>query len=216
MPSSSFTLPLTRALALGALVIPLALAGCQDSAGEETAAPAPTQHTVEATAVATATEAPDAEPGPTPSADPSTPAPVQECSGMTGVEAIATWGGQVPTFGEDAGWQWSFDGADTSTYDECAALSWVVLELEGGTASSPYQIMLFHNGQYIGVTSNQAIGFWPSVVRLDDATIEVTYTWAQDWESNAEASGRSVSVFTWDTASEQVIHSGEWPPYVVE
>lgn len=135
---------------------------------------------------------------------------------MTGAEAVATWGGQVPSYDDEAGWQWYLDGADTSTYNECAALSWVVLELEGGTTFSPYQIMLFHNGQYIGVTSSEAIGFWPYVVRLDDATIEVTYTWPQDGESNIEASGRSISVFTWDTSSEQVIHSGEWPPYVVE
>lgn len=216
MPSSSsFASPLTRVLVLVVLLFPFALASCRDSGGEASD-PSSAQQTAEDTTTTTVAETPTAESEPIPSTTPSTPAPVQECSGMTGAEAIAAWGDQVPIYDDELGWQWDEERADTSTYDECAALSWIVLELEGGTASSPYQIMLFHNGRYIGVTSNQAIGFWPYVVRLDDATVEVTYTWPQDWESHAEASGRSVSVFTWDAASEQVIHSGEWPPYVVE
>jgi len=133
---------------------------------------------------------------------------------MTGAEAVSTWGPQVPTFREGYDWQWDLDGADTTTYDACAALSWVVLEIPGNTASSPFQIMLFHRGRYIGTTASKPIGFPPKVVRLDDAAIQVTYTWLRDGESNAEASGRSVSIFTWDDRTRSVVHSGEWPPGV--
>ena len=135
---------------------------------------------------------------------------------MTGAAAISTWGPQVPTFRSESYWQWDLDGADTTTYDACAALSWVVLEIPRATVSSPVQIMLFHRGQYIGTTSSESIGFPPEVVRLDDAAIQVTYTWTRDGESNAEASGRSVSIFTWDEQTQSVVHSGEWPPGVAE
>ena len=113
-------------------------------------------------------------------------------------------------------WAWSTAYADTSTYDSCASLSWIVLPIEGGTASSPYQIMLFHHGEYIGVTSDQMIGFFPEVERLDDETIQVTYKWPRDGETTAGASGRSVSVFTWDGITRAVVHSGEWPPTIDE
>ena len=135
---------------------------------------------------------------------------------MTGAEAVSTWGPQVPTFRSESYWQWDLDGADTTTYDACAALSWVVLEIPGNTASSPFQIMLFHHGQYIGTTASKPIGFPPKVVRLDDAAIQVAYTWPRDGESNAEASGRSISIFTWDDRTRSVTHSGEWPPGFTE
>ena len=120
---------------------------------------------------------------------------------------------QVPPYN---GWAWDTTEADVSTYDSCASLSWIVLPIEGGTASSPYQIMLFHYGEYIGVTSDQMIGFFPEVERLDDETIQVTYKWPRDGESTAGASGRSVSVFTWDAITRAVVHSGEWPPTIDE
>ena len=135
---------------------------------------------------------------------------------MTGAEAVSTWGPQVPAFREGDDWQWDLGRADTTTYDPCAALSWVVLEIPRATVSSPVQIMLFHRGQYIGTTASESIGFPPEVVRLDDAAIQVTYTWTRDGESNAEASGRSVSIFTWDEQTQSVVHSGEWPPGVAE
>ncbi|QQM68248.1 LppP/LprE family lipoprotein [Actinomyces weissii] len=170
----------------------------------------------EAPAVTSAPDAPTqaATPAPATLGEATRPPSDDDCSGMTGAEAVARWGGEVATFGEDEGWQWNLEGADTSTYDQCAELSWVVLGIKGGTASSPYQIMLFHDGQYVGVTSEKSIGFLPQVSRIDDDEIQVTYTWPKDGESNDVASGRSVSVFEWEDDSNQVVHKGEWPPYV--
>ena len=142
-----------------------------------------------------------------------TPSPTPECADKSGADALGTWASQVPTYN---GWAWDTTEADVSTYDSCASLSWIVLPIEGGTASSPYQIMLFHHGEYIGVTSDQMIGFFPEVERLDDETIQVTYKWPRDGESTAGASGRSVSVFTWDAITRAVVHSGEWPPTIDE
>lgn len=186
---------------LAALLVALALAGCRGGT-----APASSDD-------ASARTRPPASASPeTASAEPTT----EKCATMTGAEAISTWGPQVPTFREGYDWQWNLDRADPNTYDPCAALSWVVLEIPGNTASSPFQIMLFHRGQYIGTTASKPIGFPPKVVRLDDAAIQVAYTWPRDGESNAEASGRSISIFTWDDRTRSVTHSGEWPPGFTE
>lgn len=211
---------------LAALLVALALAGCRggttpassDEAGTsaEAAATASQGPTAAQTEEENASDDGSARTRPPASASPETASaqPTEKCATMTGAEAVSTWGPQVPTFREGYDWQWDLDGADTTTYDACAALSWVVLEIPGNTASSPFQIMLFHRGRYIGTTSSEPIGFPPKVVRLDDAAIQVAYTWLRDGESNAEASGRSVSIFTWDDRTRSVMHSGEWPPGV--
>ena len=211
---------------LAALLVALALAGCRggttpassDEAGTsaEATATAAQEPTAAQTEEGNASDDESARTRPPASASPETASaqPTEKCATMTGAEAVSTWGPQVPTFREGYDWQWDLDRADTTTYDACAALSWVVLEIPGNTASSPFQIMLFHRGRYIGTTSSEPIGFPPKVVRLDDAAIQVAYTWLRDGESNAEASGRSVSIFTWDDRTQSVMHSGEWPPGV--
>ena len=213
---------------LTVLLVALALAGCQggttptssDEAGASTedAAATAQEPTAAQTEEENASDDESARTRPSTSASPETASaqPTEKCATMTGAEAISTWGPQVPTFRSESYWQWDLDGADTTTYDACAALSWVVLEIPGNTASSPFQIMLFHRGQYIGTTASKPIGFPPKVVRLDDAAIQVAYTWPRDGESNAEASGRSISIFTWDDRTRSVVHSGEWPPGFTE
>ena len=213
---------------LAALLVALALAGCRggttpassDEAGTsaEAAATAAQEPTAAQTEEGNASDDESARTRPPASASPETASaqPTEKCATMTGAEAVSTWGPQVPTFRSESYWQWDLDGADTTTYDACAALSWVVLEIPGNTASSPFQIMLFHRGQYIGTTASKPIGFPPKVVRLDDAAIQVAYTWPRDGESNAEASGRSISIFTWDDRTRSVTHSGEWPPGFTE
>lgn len=105
---------------------------------------------------------------------------------------------------------WHLDSADVDGYDPCATLSWIVFSIEGGTASSPSQIALFHRGEYLGPATERAYGFWPDVVRIGDGEIEVTYTWPRPDESNAEASGRSVVRFAWQDG--EVHRTGDLPP----
>ena len=204
------------------LLVALALAGCRGGTAPASSDEAGTSAEAAATAAQTeeenASDDESARTRPPASASPETASaqPTEKCATMTGAEAVSTWGPQVPTFRSESYWQWDLDGADTTTYDACAALSWVVLEIPGNTASSPFQIMLFHRGQYIGTTASKPIGFPPKVVRLDDAAIQVAYTWPRDGESNAEASGRSISIFTWDDRTRSVTHSGEWPPGFTE
>ncbi|BDA63826.1 LppP/LprE family lipoprotein [Actinomyces capricornis] len=212
----------TRASAALALALSLMLTGCQSTTSTSSSTPEASESS---TSLAMErepgglTESGDQTELSDPATETGSATPSAEdtdsCSGLSGQEALQTWGGQVaPAKDDDPKWQWDLEAADTSTYDECAALSWVVLGIHGPTGSSPYQIMLFHQGQYIGVTSDQAFAFAPQVARIDDGSIEVTYTWTREGETTASASGRSVSVFTWDEASGGVVHSGEWPPSV--
>ncbi len=114
--------------------------------------------------------------------------------------------------GPDDPGNWDLKNSDSSTYDPCGELSWIVLQIQGGTVSSPYHIMLFSHGEYIGTATPQAYGFFPTVERISSNSVRVTYHWAKDGESNAEHSGTSVSVFTFDRRSGEVVRKGELPP----
>ena len=121
---------------------------------------------------------------------------------------------QLPAPFDDPGMSdvtWDRSYAVLDGYDPCATLSWIVFPIEGGTASSPYQIALFHAGGYVGPASERADGLSPDVTRVTDSEIEVVYRWPQANESNADASGRSVSHFEWRDG--QVWHTGELPSY---
>lgn len=149
----------------------------------------------------------------TTAASSATPEPSGSCANTSAEQAVnenidkvgpAFPKGNVP----DAEWV----AIDTETYDPCADLSWVTLTIRGGTASSPSQQMLFHDGEYLGTTTKEGIAFSPTTVRLSDSAIQVTYRWAKEGESNADASGRAVSTYSWNPNTESVDHAGEWPP----
>lgn len=154
---------------------------------------------------------PAPDPDPTPSEEQTAPEG-EECSGLTGEEAAERWAGDVPPPQVDPAMTWDVGAAVTDGYDECAALSWIVLPVEGATVSSPFQVMLFHSGEYLGTTTEDAYGFEPAVERADDAEIAVTYPWLREGDPNAEPSGSSTAVFTWDEERGSVVMSGEVPP----
>lgn len=186
--------------AIGILVAGLLLTGCAGTAPDSGAGSG------------TPTETTAPEQAPTPSTAPTATTP--SCGTLTSQQALDQWLGEVPPFQPGSGESWAYiaDPASPDGYDPCVALSWIVLAVEDGTVSSPYQIMLFHYGEYLGTTASDGYGFHPDIERLDAGAIQVTYRWLQPGESNAEASGRSVSVFTWDEASQSVVHTGDFPP----
>lgn len=168
---------------------------------------------VTATAEATKSVSP-AKPSP---AVPKSSKPAQpSCGPKLTPSALAKLTAKLPapkiSTGEIMDWKWDADYADPSTYDECAALSWVTFPIQGATGSSPYIIALFHEGKYLGVATRTTFGFFPQVVRVDDAQLKVTYTYAKDGDSNAGASGRAVSTYSWDLNTESVKHHGAFPP----
>lgn len=71
--------------------------------------------------------------------------------------------------------------------------------------------MLFHNGEYIGTATERAHGFQPTVTRMDDSTIAVTWHWPRPGESNAGATGTTNARFHWDQRTGRVVMTGEEP-----
>lgn len=109
-------------------------------------------------------------------------------------------------------WDWTADYAQTEGYDPCAALSWITVTINSGTASSPYQIMLFHHGEYLGTGTSDAYGFSPTVTRASDSAINVTYHYQLPGEGTVNRSGVTYATFRWSDAENRVTMSGEVPP----
>lgn len=172
------------------------LTGCTAGAGD---AGRPTE-TVTVTATVTAT----APPTDTDTADACGPASAEEAA-AEGIAALPAPGGP-----ESA--TWDAATADYSGYDPCAALSWSLVTVKGGTGSSPTAILLFHAGSYLGTATATQYGFTPAVDRTSDAEIAVAYRYVQADEANADASGRADATFTWNPETEGVTMTGDVPP----
>lgn len=132
-----------------------------------------------------------------------------QCATGTPVEVLNAYVAANPV--STQGYEWGPSWAENH-WDPCADLSWITLPIDRGTTSSPYRIALFHDGEPIGRATFEDYGFHPTVERLDDTTIRVTYTYALEGEATAAASGRAVSTFTWNDDQDKVVHSGEVPP----
>jgi hypothetical protein len=185
-----------RASALGAVFLAMALAtGCA-STGSGTSAPT--------------SSSPSASPSPSSPTPEATPTPT--CGPATGQEAAAAGIAALQPVPGLEGKKWVAANDGYSGYDPCAALSWSLVTLEGATVSTPTQILLFHNGTYIGTATATAYGFTPAVERTADGAISVTYRFNQGNESNAEASGRTVATFTWNDETNSVDMAGDLPP----
>ncbi len=165
---------------------------------------APSTHSAGATSGASPSSA---TPG---SAGTTSPTPTATCARLTGRQALATWGPQVPRHPND--YEWDLGQADPADYDPCAPLSWIVLPIIGPTGSSPYAIMLFHHGTYVGPATKDVIGFAPATRRVSPSQLSVTYTYEKPGEITAGASGRATALFTWDAASGKVVRTGQIPP----
>lgn len=204
---------------LAGLGVVALLTGCvnQTPSGEtgETGEPLTVTQTVSGATQEQPTEnpAPSEDPGPAPTLGEGPGESVVPTEGecgppLSGEDAAARWVDQVPTYND---WPWAVEYADVRGYDPCLPLSYIVLPIEGATASSPYQIMLFHKGDYLGTATAEAYGFSPGMERLGDSTIQVTWRWPNPGDSNANPTGRSTAQFTWDEAAGRVIMSGEVP-----
>lgn len=137
-----------------------------------------------------------------------------KCGTMSGPEALASAIHQVPGPGKNYNYRWDPTKADFTGYDPCQPFSWIVLRVAGATGSSPQQIMFFYRGEFVGRATKQAFGFSPTINRIATNKIKVTFTWAQNNEPNAKASGKAESVYTLMPANKMVRHSGQLPPGV--
>ncbi|WP_139178806.1 LppP/LprE family lipoprotein [Curtobacterium sp. MCBA15_005] len=195
---------LTRtALILTAATLAALLAGCSGADGADGGAATPTvTETVTAPpSDAASTQTPTPTPTPTPTCGPSNGA----AAAAEGIAALP-----LPAGLEDA--KWDAANADYSGYDACAPLSWSVATLDRATAGSPYAILLFHEGRYLGTATAQQYAFEPTVERQSDRAVTVTYRFAEAGEPNAAPSGRTTATFTWDDETGRVEMTGDTPP----
>ena len=155
-----------------------------------------------------------AKPKPTRKAQESEPSKKtrpKRCGDLSAEEALAQNVGKLPT-PDHISRDWNTEFAGTGLYDPCADLSPIVLTIDLATASSPYHIMLFHRGEYLGTATAEPRGFSPDVKQVDDQTIAVTYFYTKPGEANAMRSGEAHATFTWDPAQEKVVMDGNLPP----
>lgn len=185
---------------LSTAAVAVALAGCS---GGGTAEPT---RTVTATATATAT-VPAGGAGTTP-----TPAPSATCGPDDAAAAVSRATASLPSPAGLSGVGWDASAADVSGYDPCAALSWAVVTVTGGTSSSPYAILLFHEGTYLGTATKEQYPFQPTVRRTGDDAIAVTYRYATPTDANADPTGSAQATYTWDGDAERVVMTGDVPP----
>lgn len=107
--------------------------------------------------------------------------------------------------------EWNPDTA-IADYDPCADLSWAAVTVTGATASSPYHIMLFHKGEFLGTATAQPYGFAPEINRASGRQMDVTYRWPQDGDANANPTGSSFASFAWNPVTEEIEMAGNVPP----
>jgi hypothetical protein len=106
---------------------------------------------------------------------------------------------------------WVYDGE--SNFDPCAALSYARLDTQLATASSPVQVMLFHQGSYIGTATECAFGF-TTITDTTKNSVTIDYRWPRGDDPNAAPSGLATVTYRW--AGDAVQTDGELPQELLD
>lgn len=113
--------------------------------------------------------------------------------------------------------QWTNVSRTYEGFDPCAELSWIDA-IPGSSpsdcciSSMAHHILLFHYGKFIGTATYEPYSFSPSITRVSDSSISVTYRYMKDDENPANASGRTTAEFSWSSSQNKVVMTGEVPP----
>ncbi|MDO4252148.1 MAG: LppP/LprE family lipoprotein [Rothia sp. (in: high G+C Gram-positive bacteria)] len=97
--------------------------------------------------------------------------------------------------------------ADTSTYDPCKALSWVLVPVTGSETSGdaqPSRLFLFHQGEYLQSVAEEQDLYQPQVQEKNARKIGVTYTDQDQKEHAAE--------YAWDEGMGTIKNTGDLAP----
>ncbi|AZA09878.1 LppP/LprE family lipoprotein [Corynebacterium pseudopelargi] len=132
------------------------------------------------------------------------------CSSEELMSSLEQHSGDLPRLSSTP---WAIEQAVLDSEKPCAELSYALIPAaEGRTVSTPMQVALFHNGEFIGPASEEIYSFAPEVNRLSDSALAITYRFRKEGESAAESSGRTTVAFEWDPDSEEVLVTGHFPP----
>ena len=104
---------------------------------------------------------------------------------------------------------WVFGG--NTNYNTCRTLSYASLDTQGATASSPMQLLLFHNGRFLG-TGIKCNAAYQTVTKTTDTAVYVNYRYLNDGDVSANPTGSVDVWFEW-TGSGVTMHGTL--PYLV-
>ncbi|WP_216389108.1 LppP/LprE family lipoprotein [Arcanobacterium phocae] len=137
-----------------------------------------------------------------------------DCAETTGDEALAQAATELNPAWEglpaDSAENWDLAAADTSTYDSCKALSWIVIPTGTPNSDEPYEVALFHNGVFAGTSEARPYLGEPKVSRVSDSEIQVERTWYLDDEKTMPKP--AVATYVWDDGRSQPTRTGSLPP----
>ncbi|WP_405135934.1 LppP/LprE family lipoprotein [Nocardia sp. NBC_01388] len=114
---------------------------------------------------------------PTTAAAVSATSPAAKCGHNLSAPAVRNAIAAQPPVQNDSGAPWNWAGTPVEgNFDPCRTLSAALIIIESGTASSPMQILLFHQGSYLGTGTLK----WRSFIGMDptrttDDTVAVKY-----------------------------------------
>ncbi|WP_168176516.1 LppP/LprE family lipoprotein [Williamsia sp. 1135] len=98
-----------------------------------------------------------------------------------------------------------------SNVNTCASLTYVTLDTEGGTVSSPYQLLLFHDGEFLGTGTSCNLSYQTVAATTDDR-IDVRYRYLVGDEANADPQGEAYVSYHWNGSGVDML--GELPEAV--
>jgi len=178
----------------------LTIAGC--SSGDHHAAPSTS--TVTVTKGAPPTDSTSAN-GPADEPGRNTQTPPSDCGVPGGASAavsnaISQIARPLPD-NPTAGWQ-----PGQSNLDGCRNLSYVALDTQGATASSPNQLLLFHQGRFLGTGTKCNLAY-QSVTGADGTNVHVTYRYLIGDDISAAPRGRFDVTYHWTGSQVQMIGS---------
>ncbi|MFE3700890.1 LppP/LprE family lipoprotein, partial [Nocardia tengchongensis] len=75
----------------------------------------------------------------------------------------------------------------------CPALLWVLADTEGGTASSPWHVLLFNHAGFLGTATKKWTSY-TSVVGSTDRSVRVEYRWLAHSDASCCPTGGPVDV----------------------
>ncbi|MGV9667057.1 LppP/LprE family lipoprotein [Nocardia niigatensis] len=200
-------------IGVGVLVMVAALAGCGGGDGGTVAQPS-TAGTTTQTAVVTAASSAQQPPAEISTSNPGR-APRTTADGAGGQAcrpdsaAIRNAAATLTPIRSGSGDTWKWDvpavGEKTSVNDICSTLSAYLITIQGATSSSPMQVLLFHQGGYVGTAeSNWNTFISPDPGRTTDDTVGLRYK--IPGSCNACADGTYYCVqFHWDGSKVQMI-----------
>ncbi|AYF79616.1 LppP/LprE family lipoprotein [Nocardia yunnanensis] len=109
--------------------------------------------------------------------------------------------------GQGKPYQWATPavGAKTTVNDICSTLSAYLISVEGGTASSPMQVLLFHRGGFVGTAEpNWNTFITPDPNHTTDSTVGLRYKVPGSCDACADGTFYCVQ-FRWDGSGVQMI-----------